>query len=266
MVGAATLACVSAPVQEATRSAVQPGTFTIEGNPESRDGATWTFRGKVDGVTYDLTGTLMKPAGPGPFPAVVLNHGFEGNAANLAHIVGPTMLGWGLVCIAPNYTHSSGAPMGAPGGANDRGASKANVQRLHMTRALLDRLGYVDMSRLAMHGHSMGAYLEVAEASAYPSEFRLASTTGGGIRPDGILAGPAPTSAQARGIRIPFSMHHGDADETVPLDFDRRLAAILEEHHVPHELFIYPGGHLAPRANAEMFERVHAWYATYGMF
>jgi dienelactone hydrolase len=245
-----------------------PGAFDITGDPESPAGATWVFRGTVDGMRYDLAGVLLKPHGAGPFPAVILSHGYEGSAGMFADFVGPTMVAWGLVCIAPNYTHATGVPIGSPGGTSpgDRGASRVNLLRIHMTRTLLGRLGYVDLARVALHGHSMGAYLDAAAAAAYPTEFRVASSTGGGVRPDRIRFGPAPSSSAVRGIRIPFQMHHGDADDVVPLDDDRRFASILDGLHVPNELYVYPGGHLAPRSNPLMFERVHAWYARFGMF
>jgi dienelactone hydrolase len=244
-----------------------PGTFTVTGNPESASGATWTFRGTVDGVTYDLAGILLKPAGPGPFPAVVLSHGSEGSAALFGLAIGPTMVKWGLVCIATNYTHATGVPLGAPGSASETGASPANVLRAHMAHELLRRLGYVDMSRVAAHGHSMGAYLDVATIAAYPNDFRVASHTGGGVRPDVIVAGPAPTLAEARTIRVPYQMHHGDADETVPLSYDQRMDSILTSVGDPHELYVYPGAdHLAVRLDATMLAHVHDWYAAQGMF
>lgn len=243
------------------------GDFVITGNPESPGGATWTFRGIVDGVTYDLAGVLLKPPGSGPFPAVVLSHGSEGSGAFFASLIGPTMVQWGLVCIAPNYTHAAGVPIGAPGDASQPGASQANVLRAHMTHELLRRLGYVDMSRVALHGHSMGAYVDVAVAGMYPTDFRVASHTGGGVRPDFIVAGPAPSPAQARGIQIPFQMHHGDADATVPLSYDQRFDSLLTAMGVPHALYVYPGeDHLAVRLDPDMLARVHAWYAARGMF
>jgi dienelactone hydrolase len=243
------------------------GDFVVTGNPESQSGATWTFRGVIDGVAYDLAGVLLKPPGPGPFPAVVLSHGSEGSGAFFASLIGPTMVQWGLVCIAPNYTHAAGVPIGAPGDASQPGASQANVQRAHMTHELLRRLGYVDMSRVALHGHSMGAYLDVAVAGMYPTDFRVASHTGGGVRPDFIVAGPAPSSAQARGIRIPFQLHHGDADATVALSYDQRFDSLLAAIGLPHALYVYPGeDHLAVRLDPEMLTRVHAWYASHGMF
>jgi len=243
------------------------GAFVVSGNPESPGGATWTFRGTVDGVMYDLSGVLLKPPGTGPFPAVVLSHGADGSAAFFASLIAPTMVQWGLVCIAPNYTHSTGVPIGAPGDASQPGASQANVLRAHMTHELLRRLGYVDMARVALHGHSMGAYLDVAAAGAYPNDFRVASHTGGGVRPDFIVAGPAPSPTQARGIRIPFQLHHGDADTTVPLSYDQRFDSLLAAMSVPHELFVYQGkDHLAVRLDPDMLARVHAWYTSHGMF
>jgi dienelactone hydrolase len=243
------------------------GTFAVSGNPESPGGATWTFRGTVGGVTYDLAGILLKPPGAGPFAAVVLSHGADGSASFFGLAIGPAMVQWGLVCIATNYTHATGVPIGAPGTATEPGASQANVLRAHMTHELLRRLGYVDMSRVAAHGHSMGAYLDVATIDAYPSDFRVASHTGGGVRPDFIVAGPAPTTAEARMVHIPYQMHHGDADLVVPLSYEQRLDSVLTNVSVPHELYVYPGAdHLAVRLSPVMLAHVHDWYAAHGMF
>ncbi|HWD17000.1 MAG TPA: dienelactone hydrolase family protein, partial [Casimicrobiaceae bacterium] len=106
-----------------------------------------------------------------------------------------------------------------------------------------------------------------AAAAAWPNDFRVASTTGGGVRPLRVRRGPAPSEDQVRGIRIPFQLHHGEADETVPLEWDERFDAILAAHGVEHELDVYPGaGHLQTRATPVILERIHAWYAAHGMF
>jgi dienelactone hydrolase len=241
--------------------------FNIAGNPEAPTGATWTYHGVVDGTTYDLTGVLYKPAGSGPFPAVVLSHGDDGSAAFLAALLAPTMVHWGLVCIAVNYTHATGVPVGAPGDTTQVGASQPNVLRGHMAHELLRQLGYVDMTRVALHGHSMGAYVNVALAGAYPNDFRVASQTGGGVRPAFIVVGPAPSPAQASGIRTPFQLHHGALDTTVPLSYDMRFDSLLTAMSVAHELYVYPSeDHLAVRTDSLMLERVHAWYTAAGMF
>ena len=197
-------ACGGSGATSNATSASPPDTgLVVTGNPESAAGASWTYKGTVDGVTYDLAGVLYKPPGSGPFPAALLSHGSDGSAAFLGNLIAPTMVSWGLVCIAVNYTHSTGVPIGSPGTASDVGASAANVQRAHMTFLLLRTLGYVDMTRVAAHGHTMGAYVDVALLGAYPNDFRAASHTGGGVRPAFIVAGPAPTIAEAQTIRTP---------------------------------------------------------------
>jgi hypothetical protein len=45
-------------------------------------------------------GVLLKPRGAGPFPPVLLSHGSEGSAAFFASLIAPTVVKWGLVCIA----------------------------------------------------------------------------------------------------------------------------------------------------------------------
>lgn len=256
---------VSANPAAAVSAAPDTGAFVIAGDPRQRDGAPWSFRGTVDGVRYQLTGVLLAPAGSGPFPAVVLSHGSGGSARMIANEVGRTMVGWGFVCIAVDYTHAAGVPIGEPGKSSETGASRANVLRAHMTRELLDRIPYVDTTRVAAHGHSLGGYLQVAWLAEFPHDVRVASHTGGGIRPPRSFIAPAPTVEEAGRLSVPYQLHHGSADETVPLSWDERLASVLSEHGVANALYVYNGGHLAPRSNPLMFERVRAWYAMYGV-
>ena len=56
----------------------------LQGDPESAQGATWTYRGSLDRVTFDLQGILLKPAGGGPFGAVVISHGAGGHVVERA--------------------------------------------------------------------------------------------------------------------------------------------------------------------------------------
>jgi dienelactone hydrolase len=261
------LACGSGGAGGSTAPTSSDTGFVVMGTPESAGGASWTYKGTVDGVVYDLTGVLYKPQGPGPFPAVLLSHGHDGTAEFYASLIAPTMVSWNLVCIGVNYTHAAGVPIGSPGTSADSGASFANVERAHLTYELLRKLGYVDMTRVAAHGHSMGAFVTVALLGAYPNDFRVASHTAGGVRPSFIASGPGATAVQARTIRTPYELHHGDADATVSLSYDQRLDSLLTAHAVEHVLDIYPGlGHNDVRALPLMLERVHDWYAAHGMF
>lgn len=243
------------------------GAFVLTGDPASSTGASWTYRERVDGVTYDLAGILRKPAGVGPFPAVIVSHGFGGNARGYANSVGAEMVQWGLVVIATNYTHAAGAELGAPGLATERGASAANVLRARRLLALLRSLGYIDMTRVAAHGHSMGAFLTAALVGADPTAFRAASHTAGGVRIDGPQAeAAAPVDSQVVGITTPYQIHHGDNDNVVPLAMDQRLATLLASRGRRHELHVYPGGtHNDVPFSRQMYDRVRSWYRTHGV-
>ena len=257
----------SSPVSPSPPAAPPPANFTLEGNPEATQGATWTFRGTIDAVAYDLQGVLIKPRGTGPFAAVIISHGAGGNAAGYSRSIGTEMAQWGLVAIATNYTHAGGVALGAPGGSDQLGASQPNVLRAHALLGILRSLGYVDMNRVAAHGHSMGAFVTAALVGAYPAEFRAASHTAGGVRP-GIVGGElaVPTENQVRGVRAPYQVHHGDADVVVPLVLDQLLVALLQNGGVASELHTYGGAQHNDLARSTLvLDRVRAWYAAHGV-
>jgi len=238
----------------------------IDGDPESATGATWTLSGTLDGSSVDLQGILLKPRGRGPFPAVVLSHPAGGSAKSYGRELGAVMRTWGLVSIATNYTHARGVPMGIPGTLLEQGASPANVFRAHAAVTILGRLGYVDVRRVAAHGHSMGAFVTTAFVAEYPGDVRVASHTAGGVLPDVLhLRGvPAPSAAEARRIKTPYQWHHGLRDFAVPFLFDQRFDALLDG---PHEGHLYPRlGHGQVADNPEVLARIRSWYAAHGLF
>jgi dienelactone hydrolase len=241
--------------------------LTFAGDPESAAGAAWTLRGEVDGRFVDLQGILLKPTGSGPFPAVVLSHGNGGRAATFGTTVGREMRGWGLVCIATNYTHAGGVPIGAPGTAAEPGASAANVARAHATLDVLARVGYVDLRRVAAHGHSMGAFVTTAFAAGHPDEIRAASHTAGGARPEQVqIIGAAPSDVVVASMRTPYQWHHGAADRVVPLAMDQLLDLALARSSAPHEGHVYPGEDHDIAQHPDVLARVRAWYAAHGLF
>lgn len=248
--------------------AIAPGdpVLSIVGDPESASGATWTLVGTMDGTTVDLHGILLKPRGRGPFPAVVLSHGAGGNAQSYGRALGSVMRTWGLVCIAVNYTHARGAPLGAPGTVFQQGASSANAFRAHAAVTVLARLRDVDVGRVAAHGHSMGAFVTTAFVAAYPADVRVASHTSGGVLLDAIHREgvPIPSVAEARRIQAPYQWHHGLLDYAVPFLLDSRFDSVLT---APHEGHLYRRlSHAEVATDPEVLGRIRAWYAAHGMF
>ena len=255
----------TAPVAQTEQTAAVLAHLSISGNPEATSGATWTYRDTVAGVAYDMAGILLKPDGVGPFPAIVVSHGYGGNAGNYSRNVGTTLRSWGLVVIATNYTHASGVPLGSPGTSADLGASAANVQRARRLVEILRALGYADTERLAAHGHSMGAFVTLALVATHPDLFRAASHTAGGVRVDGVV-GAAPTESQGRAVRTPYQIHHGELDAVVSIAADRRFDTLLGEQGTVHELLVYPNhDHAAIASDATMLARVREWYGRHGV-
>jgi len=237
--------------------------FVVSGNPRSTVGATWTYRSTDQGVRYALEGVLFVPAtGTGPFPAVVVSHGKGGTPRGYSATIARTMVGWGLVAIGTMYTHAPDAEdLGnAPDGPD--GASQANVQRAHKARELLGCVAGVDLSRVAAHGHSMGAFVTGQILGIHPTDFRAASHTAGGVSD-----GPNATKpAAAQQIVTPYQLHHGDADQVVPLPLDRTLDTILTSNGTPHQLHIYAGyDHQRITFDQGMLSRVRSWYQTHGV-
>jgi dienelactone hydrolase len=254
------------PATPADSAAILLADFHVIGDPTSTNGATWTYKATTNGVTYDLAGILLKPAGSGPFPGVIISHGSGGNVNAYSLTIARTTVGWGLACIATNYTHSGGGvALGAPGLATEVGASTANVQRAKRVVDILRALSYVDAHRLAAHGHSMGAFVTTALVAAAPTLVLVASHTAGGVRPE-TSTGPGPAESVASSIIVPYQMHHGDADATVPLSNDQRLATLLTGRGVQNVLYVYAGlGHEDVPYSTTVLDRVRTWYMARGL-
>ena len=243
--------------------------FRLAGDPESPSGATWKYKATTNGVAYDMRGILLKPRGKGPFPAVILSHGGHQNALTM-RAPAAEMVKWGLVGIATNYTHATdtGAPLGSPGTAGERGATQSNILRMRKALEILSSLGYVDMKRVAAFGISNGGFVTTATLATYPSLFLVAAHAAAGVQDPATGSPPsAPTPSLAAGVRTPYILHHGDPDATNPLSSDQRLKSILDANGVPNKLWVYPGaGHVGCLQNPAFYPRIRAWYARFGLF
>jgi dienelactone hydrolase len=252
--------------------------FLVRGDLRGPQGASWTYTSTDDGVSYALSGRLFAPpdAGNAELPAVIISHGKGGMPAQPPQTA-QTMRDWGLVVIAPRYTHALDDDGGLPLG--DEGASVANIARAAKTLQLLTCLPVsVDFSRIAAHGHSKGAYLTGGLVGTYSSFFRAASHTAGGVTSQGSGTSPA----QANGIETPYQMHHSTADCTVLHRYDEALRDTLTLNGTPNELHSYfydagvpgcptanSGGlgteHAAMQIDPVMYGRVRDWYLQWGV-
>jgi dienelactone hydrolase len=237
--------------------------LTVFDDPASANGARWTYKDTVENIEYDLTGILFMPSGPGPFPAVILSHGGGDNVSGAPVVWAKSMVQWGCVCIAVNYSFSSGVPKGAPGVQGQKNLRSMNILRAHKCRDILASFSCVDTNRIAAHGFSMGAFTTDGLVGMYPLQFKAASHAGGGLG--------APASAtqlrQTNNIVTPFQIHHGVQDTIILFESAMRFDSILQANKVPHQLYSYPNyGHMELMQDSVMLERIKAWYTQYGLF
>ena len=154
----------------------------VQTNPGS---PAFTFDWSGTNFTYTdaqrtFTGILLKPAGAGPFPAVIISHGAGGSVTNYSLPKARDMSSWGLVAIAPNLTHVGGGETNVV----NMGFCPENLARITACLNVLGSLPYVDTNRIALFGHSMGAFATIGSAAALTGRIRAASITSGGIIPD----------------------------------------------------------------------------------
>lgn len=220
------------------------------------DGERWTWR---DGE-FTMSGILLKPEGRGPFPAVLISHGLGGSAGSFGLQKAREMVRWGLVCMAPDYTHS-----GTGGDRATFGASDENLRRARTCLEILRGLPEVDAGRLAAYGHSMGGFVTIGLAATQSEGLKAAAITGSGVAPQDGYA--APSAKTAERIRTPFLILHGADDTTVRPEQSASLKQVLDRNGVANDRLIADGqGHpIDQTMREEVFRLVREWFEQHGV-
>ncbi|HET6699075.1 MAG TPA: alpha/beta fold hydrolase [Nocardioidaceae bacterium] len=237
---------------------------------EGPDGTEYAVRYRSDGLT--ITGVMAVPRGSGPFPVVVLAHGFH---TPTAYAVAPGVVAerdWlvrrGYLVLQPDYRNYGGStresrryvarPTGYP-------ADLVNAV-LALRRA---RLPYVARGPVNVFGRSMGGGVALQAIAAYPSLFRAAVLSSPlssraadnfrrWVRSDPALRarvvdayGPPrsnPAFWRAASVRhylsrvsVPVQLHHGTADATCPVAWSEVTTRALRRQDKRVALFEYSG-------------------------
>ncbi|MBN1641372.1 MAG: alpha/beta fold hydrolase [Anaerolineae bacterium] len=211
-----------------------------------------------------ISGMMNVPKGAGPFPVVILCHGYihpdKYATGNDTWREADYLANHGYLTIAPDYRSHA---------ASDNGVSFYHIGYAQDILNLISSLGSVDKAdstRIGLWGHSMGGAIALKAAvvskkvdavavfgSVHADErINYASGMGNGSGEYGVarLGAPQTNPLIYKRIspinyldRIPaLSIHHGTADQIVPYQWSQDLYEAALQDGVEVELHLYPGG------------------------
>jgi dipeptidyl aminopeptidase/acylaminoacyl peptidase len=141
---------------ESLRARAYPGGQLTLGDQMSRGAGFTKYHMSWPSNGQTMTGTISLPDGPGPFPVVVVNHGFIPPErywiGQDSGIFGDPMAAHGFISVAPNWPGYSGS---GPAPADLPQIVGQLVTALDLVTAV-SALPQADKSRIAFVGHSNG--------------------------------------------------------------------------------------------------------------
>ena len=220
---------------------------------------TWPSGGQA------MTGTISLPDGPGPFPVVVVNHGFIPPdrywIGQDSGIFGDPMAAHGFISVAPNWPGYSGSGPAPPDLPQIVGQLVTALDLVTSVSALPQ----ADRSRIAFVGHSNGGGISELAMVVDPriravvlqapvSTDMADNARKWWLQRPESLAGLGTPDANPDGYRHlsprnylapwepPVLIVQGTADHTIPADWTRGTYAALQQAGIESKLMWIDGG------------------------
>lgn len=193
------------------------------------------------GSEGEMPGHLYEPDGTARLPGVLVLHTLDGPGPNLEAFA-RRLTGEGYITLTPDLftLHDFG-----PDGRTDHPLILKDLD------GALDYLASrvrVDRARLGVVGFSFGGRLAVTLAAARPESVRavvsyyaVTSHVDLGRELSGRAARAVPLTARVHAIRAPLLIHHGEADDNVPVAQARLLHRAMIAAGKSSALYTYPG-------------------------
>lgn len=234
------------------------GALLATGNGYSKHAITWSSGGAT------MTGVVDIPEGSGPFPVVVVNHGYvpvgQYYVGQDSSKYADPLAAAGFLTISPNYPGYSGSGPGAPGVPGIVAEAVSDMDLL----SALPVLPQADVGRVAVAGHSNGGgvseilmaadsrvratvlYAPVSSDMADNARkwwVHSPSSSGGLPSPD---VDPTPYALMSprswfAGDTPPTLVMQGTADEDIPAEWTAATVRALDAAGVRHRFVSFPG-------------------------
>lgn len=218
---------------------------------------------RPDMGSYPMEAYLARPAGPGPFPGVVVIHEIFGLNDNIRDIA-RRFAQEGYIALAIDLFSGSNRAlclMRAFYGMLVRPLENGMVAELQGTLRYLRQVPGVDRDRVGVIGFCMGGGYALQLACKQDGDLKAASVFYG--------ANPRPLEAVARAC--PIVGNYPEKDFTASMA--QKLEAMLTRHNVPHDIKIYPDAHHSffndqgkaydPQAAGDSWRRTLAFFARH---
>ncbi|MBS7808360.1 dienelactone hydrolase family protein [Variovorax sp. PCZ-1] len=185
----------------------------------------------------ELKAYLAKPAGPGPFGAVVALHGCGGMSERFKQEMTDRYNAWGYVVLVVDSFANH--PVKFACGA-DRARSRADMRPFDAMGAMqyLAGLPYVDPQRIALLGSSQGSWvaLEVASTRKEPIFDNPKN-----IKAQAVVAYYPDCRSTFDTFDVPVLIMVGDLDDWTPASRCQDMLQRRAGKGAPVELVVYPG-------------------------
>jgi carboxymethylenebutenolidase len=236
---------VQAPLAaSATPGAAEPGSIQVHNGQFESDGKP-------------VEDFYCVPLAAGAHPAVILLHGAVPRGAGNQGFADQCrkLAAAGYYAMFVEYYSQAGPARPGDRPVTGKGfAAWVNANFPTWTREIasaIDALGEnpaVERDRIALIGHSLGAFLALAVGASEGG--RVAAV----IEYYGALTNTSPSMIANM---PPTLILHGSADTTIPVRYAYELDALLTRYNRPHEMKIYPGvGHgLDPASGADAWQK-----------
>ncbi|HXB05389.1 MAG TPA: dienelactone hydrolase family protein [Candidatus Angelobacter sp.] len=183
------------------------------------------------GNSGQMRGYLVQPAGPGPFPAVLVIHENRGLNPYIEDVARRAAVE-GFVALAPDGLFPVG---GYPGNDDDGRTLQANLDQGKLRTDMLNSAILLKAHKLSNGKLGVTGFCWGGSTVNF-----LAVTLGSDLRAGVPFYGAAADTAGVPRIKAPLLIHYAETDQRIN-EMWPAFETALKAAGVPHQMHIYPG-------------------------